>query len=134
MDRHVVADPSHSLLRLAVCGAVAVADRGGGLSPATGGQHAVAVHLAARVLCVRGVDGGGDRRPLLRGAPGQEMPFAAQFVGPSGFGPPDVLGSRQRLYDRGTDIPSALTIAAAVGAIAVSYTSDAADDLTRVDL
>src|SRR5665811_859041 len=70
MDRHVVADPSHSLLRLAVCGAVAVADRGGGLSPATGGQHAVAVHLAARVLCVRGVDGGGDRRPLLRGAPG----------------------------------------------------------------
>jgi len=50
---------------------------------------------------------------------GQEMPFAAQFVGPSGFGPPDVLGSRQRLYDRGTDIPSALTIAAAVGAIVI---------------
>lgn len=50
---------------------------------------------------------------------GQEMPFAPQFVGAGGFGPPDVLGSRQRLYDRGTDIPIALTIAAAVGAIVI---------------
>ena len=53
------------------------------------------------------------------GKRGQEMPFAPQFVGPGGFGPPDVLGSQERIWDRGTEIPTALTIVAAVGAIVI---------------
>lgn len=47
------------------------------------------------------------------------MPFVPQFVGLGGFGPPDVLGSRQRLVERGSEIPVALTIIAAVGAIVI---------------
>ncbi len=52
---------------------------------------------------------------------GEEMPFAPQFVGLGGYGPPDVLGSRQRLVGRGTEIPVALTVVAAVGAILIGF-------------
>lgn len=48
-----------------------------------------------------------------------EMPFAPQFVGLGGFGPPDVIGSRQRLVERGTEFTIALTIVAAIGAIVI---------------
>lgn len=45
------------------------------------------------------------------------MPFAAQFVGLGGLGPPDVRGSRQRLVERDTDFTLTLTIVSALGAI-----------------
>lgn len=45
------------------------------------------------------------------------MPLAPQFVGPGGFGPPDVIGSRRRLFERGTELPIMLTVVAAIGAI-----------------
>jgi len=51
------------------------------------------------------------------GRRGQEMPFAPQFVGLGGLGPPDVRGSRQRLIERGSELTIALTIVAAIGAI-----------------
>jgi hypothetical protein len=51
------------------------------------------------------------------GRRGQVMPFAPQWVGLGGLGPPDVLGARPRLVERDSDITYALTIAAAVGAI-----------------
>ncbi|CAN5862036.1 glycosyltransferase family 39 protein [soil metagenome] len=50
-----------------------------------------------------------------------EMPFASQFFGLGNVGPPDVLGSRQRLIERGTEIPIALTIASAIGAILIGF-------------
>ena len=51
------------------------------------------------------------------GRRGHEMPFAPQFVGLGGLGPPDVLGSRQRLVERGGELTIWLTVVAALGAI-----------------
>jgi hypothetical protein len=53
----------------------------------------------------------------LAGRRGQQMPFVPQFVGLAGLGPPDVLGSRERLVESGSWVTSALTVAAAIGAI-----------------
>lgn len=47
---------------------------------------------------------------------GRVMPYMPQFVGPSGFGPPDVQGSRRRLVEDDR-ILFTLTIAAIFGAI-----------------
>ena len=47
---------------------------------------------------------------------GRVMPYMPQFVGPSGFGPPDVQGSRRRLIED-ERILFALTIAAIGGAV-----------------
>lgn len=47
---------------------------------------------------------------------GRVMPYMPQFLGPSGFGPPDVRGSRRRLIEDGR-ILEWLTIAAIFGAI-----------------
>jgi hypothetical protein len=55
------------------------------------------------------------------GLRGHEMPFAPQFVGPGGFGPPDVVGSRERLVERGSEIPIALTVLAAIGAMFMAF-------------
>lgn len=49
---------------------------------------------------------------------GRVMPYMPQFVGPSGFGPPDVLGSRRRLIEDGR-ILEGLTIAAIFGAVLI---------------
>ena len=53
----------------------------------------------------------------LAGRRDQQMPFVPQFVGLGGLGPPDVLGSRQRLVETGGWVTTALTVAAAAGAI-----------------
>jgi hypothetical protein len=53
----------------------------------------------------------------LAGRGGQQMPFVPQFVGLGGIGPPDVLGSRPRLVEVGGWVTTALTVAAAAGAI-----------------
>ncbi len=53
------------------------------------------------------------------GRRGQEMPFVPQFAGLGGLGPPDVLGSRQRLVERDANVTFALTIIAAVAAVAL---------------
>lgn len=81
-------------------------ERGMALFPTAAGYYAFAGWAA---LVLGGLYFAGTR--------GQEMPFAPQFVGPSGFGPPDVLGSRQRLYERGSAFPVALTIVSAIGAL-----------------
>ncbi|MBA2758305.1 MAG: glycosyltransferase family 39 protein [Chloroflexia bacterium] len=57
----------------------------------------------------------------LAGRRNHEMPFASQFFGLGNVGPPDVLGSRQRLIERGTELPIALTIASAIGAILIGF-------------
>lgn len=49
---------------------------------------------------------------------GRVMPYMPQFVGPSGFGPPDVRGSRRRLIEDGRILP-ALTILAILGTILI---------------
>lgn len=49
---------------------------------------------------------------------GRVMPYMPQFVGPSGFGPPDVQGSRRRLIEDGR-ILEGLTIAAIFGAVLI---------------
>jgi hypothetical protein len=51
-------------------------------------------------------------------AKGGLMPFMPQFVGPSGFGPPDVQGSRRRIVGEGM-LLEALTITAILGAILI---------------
>jgi hypothetical protein len=81
-------------------------ERGTSLFPSAAGYYAFAGWAA---LVLGGLYFAGTR--------GQEMPFAPQFVGPSGFGPPDVLGSRLRLYERGSAFPVALTIVSAIGAL-----------------
>jgi hypothetical protein len=53
----------------------------------------------------------------LAGKRGQQMPFAPQFVGLGGLGPPDVLGSRPRLVPVDGWVTTSLTVAAAIGAI-----------------
>ncbi|MDQ4099437.1 MAG: hypothetical protein M3121_02935, partial [Chloroflexota bacterium] len=51
---------------------------------------------------------------------GRRMPYIAQFLGSSGFGPPDVRGARMRLIEPQWDwFYSALTIVCVVAAIAV---------------
>lgn len=55
----------------------------------------------------------------LAGRRGHQMPFVPQFVGIGGLGPPDVLGSRSRLVPVGGWETTALTVAAALGAIAL---------------
>lgn len=49
---------------------------------------------------------------------GRVMPYMPQFVGPSGFGPPDVRGARRRLIEDGNILPT-LTILAILGAILI---------------
>lgn len=49
---------------------------------------------------------------------GRTMPYMPQFVGPSGFGPPDVQGSRRRIVGDGL-LLEALTVTAILGAILI---------------
>jgi 4-amino-4-deoxy-L-arabinose transferase-like glycosyltransferase len=69
------------------------------------------IPVAVTLVVVIGVTAFADTR--------RRMPYVPQFFGPSGLGPPDVRGSRPRIFDSSLFDP--LTLVCAVSVIAASF-------------